>query len=57
MAIFIGISLLGTTNTGDFSPPNILISNSELEILAKSQEKSGYGKYLLDLLNEKSHYI
>ena len=34
-----------------------LISNSELEILAKSQEKSGYGKYLLDLLNEKSHYI
>ena len=34
-----------------------LISNSELEILAKSQEKSGYGKYLLDLLNEKSHFI
>ena len=34
-----------------------LISNSELEILAKSQEKSGYGKYLLDLLNEKSHFF
>ena len=33
------------------------LNNSELEILAKSQEKSGYGKYLLDLLDEKSHYI
>ena len=34
-----------------------LISNSDLEILAKDQEKSGYGKYLLDLLNDKSHFL
>ena len=31
-----------------------LISNSQLEFLAKDQEKSGYGKYLLNLLNDKS---
>ena len=29
-----------------------LISNSQLELLAKAQEKSGYGKYLLSLLIE-----
>ena len=34
-----------------------LISNSELKNLAKAQQKSGYGKYLLDLLNEKSHFL
>ena len=34
-----------------------LISNSDLEILAKEQEKSGYGKYLLDLLKDKSHFL
>ena len=34
-----------------------LISNSQLEILAKAQEKSGYGKYLLNLLNENSYFL
>ena len=34
-----------------------LISNSDLETLAKDQDKSGYGKYLLDLLKEKSHFL
>ncbi len=34
-----------------------LISNSDLETLAKDQDKSGYGKYLLDLLKDKSHFL
>jgi len=34
-----------------------LISNSDLKNLAKAQQKSGYGKYLLDLLNDKSHFL
>ena len=34
-----------------------LISNSQLEFLAKDQEKSGYGKYLLNLLNDKSYFL
>ena len=34
-----------------------LISNSDLETLAKDQDKSGYGKYLLDLLRDKSHFL
>ena len=33
-----------------------LISNSQLEFLAKDQEKSGYGKYLLNLLNDQSYF-
>ncbi len=34
-----------------------LISNSQLELLAKAQEKSGYGKYLLSLLNDNSYFL
>ncbi len=34
-----------------------LISNSQLEFLAKAQEKSGYGKYLLSLLNDNSYFL
>ena len=34
-----------------------LISNYDLENLAKAQQKSGYGKYLLDQLNDKSHFL
>ena len=34
-----------------------LISNSQLELLAKAQEKSGYGKYLLNLLNDNSYFL
>ena len=34
-----------------------LISNSQLEFLAKAQEKSGYGKYLLNLLNDNSYFL
>ena len=33
-----------------------LISNSELESLARAQEKSGYGKYLLNLLDDKYYF-
>ena len=33
-----------------------LISDSELEKLAKEQEKSGYGKYLLQIIDEKEEF-
>ena len=48
IAISIGISVLGTTNTGDGSPPNMSINNSEfLSILFLSFSTSNFTSVLV----------